>query len=125
MFIESNKSLVRSFFDEVLNERRLDLVDELFAGHPLLADATRKTVSGYRLSVPDIRFTIDELIAEADRVVACWTARGTHVMQVKEAPFNARRVTITGVYIFRVTDGRFTGLRPMTQFPLLAPEMLN
>jgi predicted ester cyclase len=125
MFIESNKSLVRSFFDEVLNARRLDPVDEMFAGHPLLADATKKTVAGYRLSVPDIRFTIDELIAEADSVVACWTARGTQVMQVKETPFNARRVTITGVYIFRIANGQFTGLRPMTQLPLLAPEILN
>jgi hypothetical protein len=58
MFIESNKALVQRFFDEVLNAQRLEAVDELFAGYPLLADATRKTALGYRLNVPDIHFIL-------------------------------------------------------------------
>lgn len=122
MFIDYNKALVRRFFDEVMNAQRMAVVDELFASYPLLADATRKTVAGYHLAVPDIRFTIDQLIAEADRVVTCWTAVGTHTLKLKGLPLTTNRVVITGVYVFRIADGQFVGLHPETRLPALPIE---
>ena len=122
MFIEYNKALVRRFFDEVMNAQRMDVVDELFVSHPLLADATRKTVAGYHSAVPDIRFAIDQMIAEADQVVTCWTAVGTHAMRLKGVPLATNRVVITGVYIFRLADGQFVGLHPETRLPTLPFE---
>ncbi len=122
MFVESNKALVQRYFDAVLNAQRWGVIDELFGGYPLLADATRKTVSEYRLAVPDIRYTLDSLIAEEDRVVACWTARGTTILRHKGFPFPLGALVMSGIHIFRVTDGQFTGLHPMTRLPRPAPE---
>jgi len=122
VFVESHKALVQRYFDAVLNARRWGVMAELFGGYPLLADATRKTVSGDRLAVPDIRYTLDYLIAEEDRVVACWTARGTTILRHKGSPLPLGALVMSGIYTFRVADGQVTGLHPMTRLPSPSPE---
>ena len=117
MFERYHKTVVRRFFDQVLNGRERAAIDDLFAGHPLLAAATVKTAAAYHRAVPDIRFALDALIAEEDRVAACWTARGTQVFAARGVVLRAAPVLITGVYVFRLADGAIVGLRPYTRWP--------
>jgi predicted SnoaL-like aldol condensation-catalyzing enzyme len=78
-----NKQKVRQFFDEVLNEGRLELIDELvakdFIGHLSAGalhgpDGVRQFVSGRRMGCPDLYIKLDDQIAEEDRVVTRWRA---------------------------------------------------
>jgi hypothetical protein len=90
---ELNKQRVRQFFEEVLSEGRLELIDELVAndflgriGGVLAAlngqDAVRRFVSRQRVSCPDLYIKIEEQFAEGDRVVTRWraTARAPHLL---------------------------------------------
>ena len=55
---------------------------------------------------PDLRFTVEDIIAEGDEVVARWTARGTHEGEYKGVPSTGERVTFTGTTTYRITDGK-------------------
>lgn len=114
MFAEYHKAIVRRFFDAVFYGRDLAAVGDLIPAHPLLAAATRRTAAAYHREVPDIRFTIDTLVAEDDLVAACWTARGT--MAAPSGP-----VVVSGVYVFRLAGGAIAGLRPHTTWPIAPP----
>ncbi len=50
------------------------------------------------------RFTVDDVIAEADRVVVRWTNSGTHVGEFAGIPPTGRTFTIAGIDIYRVAD---------------------
>jgi predicted ester cyclase len=82
--IETNKSLVRRYFEEVCNAGRLQVADELFSddfGSPggiRGPEAARRAAQAMRTALPDVHFRIDELVGEDDRVVAKITYTGTH-----------------------------------------------
>ena len=122
MSITANKRLVRRFFKSVWNERDFGQIDALFADNPLLADATRRTVHGVIVAIPDLHVTIEELIAEGDRVVARWTARGTLRGDLPGlGPTGPLR--LTGVYIFRLAGGTIAGLYPLMDRQGLAEQI--
>jgi steroid delta-isomerase-like uncharacterized protein len=111
------KGITRQMIEEVFNKGRLDLIGELvapeFVGHdPALPqdiagpDGQREVVSGYRAAFPDLEVTIDDQIAEGDRVVTRWTARGTHTGDLWGIPGTGKQVTVTGTSIDRNQDGR-------------------
>jgi hypothetical protein len=62
--VESNKRLVRRLVGEVMNERRVDVIDELY--DPRLAPAARRWIEPFLASFTDVRMRIDDLIAEDD-----------------------------------------------------------
>ena len=55
---------------------------------------------------PDIQYTVEALLAEGDKVVVRWTARGTHTGELMGIPPTGKQVTVTGVNIGRVANGR-------------------
>lgn len=114
MLIEENKALVRRFFAEVLNQQKLGVIGELFGTRPLLAAAIHETVAGYHRGLPDIEFTLEEVIAEGDAVVARWTALATHNRDEPGIRPTGRRLMLTGIYIFRLAGGQLVGLYPET-----------
>lgn len=63
-----------------------------------------------RAGFSDIRITRDDSIAEGDRVVDRWTFSGTHSGEFMGAPATGKRVTVSGIDIFRVADGRLAEL---------------
>ena len=102
---ETNKGLVRRLVEEVLNERRLDVIDELY--HPRLAPAARRWIEPFLASFSDIHMRIDDLIAEDDTVVGRFSCSGTHSGDWLGHPPTGRRFTdVAEVYIFRIADGR-------------------
>jgi len=111
------KGITRRMVEEVFNMGRLDVIDEIIApgyvGHdPALPqdvagpDGERDLVRGYRAAFSDLTLTIDDQIAEGDRVVTRWTARGTHSGDLWGIAATGKEVTVTGTAIDRIEDGR-------------------
>lgn len=116
-----NKAIVHRMFEELWNEGDMTFVDEMFspeyAGHdptdfnPETREAhghddVKTFVGMVRAAVPDIHFTVDDVIAEGDKVIARWTARGTHTRDLPGIPATGRRATVAGITIYRIVDGR-------------------
>jgi predicted ester cyclase len=103
--VESNKRLVRRLVDEVMNERRLDVIDELY--HPRLAPPARRWIEPFLASFSDVHMRIDDLIAEGDSVVGRFSCSGTHTGDWLGHPPTGRRFTdVAEVYVFRIESGR-------------------
>ena len=100
-----NKAVVRRLVDEVLNGRRLDAIDELFA--PELGATAREWIAPFQVSFPDMRMEIVELIAEGDSVAGRFTCSGTHLgAWLGHAPTGRRFEKVDEVSFFRLRDGR-------------------
>jgi len=113
---ESNKTVVRRYYDEVLNGRSIDTLDELAAddyvehdpfpgqgdGRSDLKERARTLVTAFN----PYRFTVEDVIAEGDRVVVRWTATGSHSGEFMGAPPTGREFTIAGIDIHAVRDER-------------------
>ncbi len=103
--LEQNKAVVRRMVDEVLNEGRLDAIDELYA--PALAAGARRWIAPFRASFPDMHMDVVDLIAEGDKVVGRFTCSGTHLGEwLGDAPTGRRFEKVDEVYIFRLRAGR-------------------
>lgn len=121
MTLEANKALVRRFYDEVWNHGRLDVADEVFApdyvrhdlrpGQGLPGPAGQKKIAAdFRAAFPDVRNTVDLMLAEGDLVAARWTTTGTHTGPWGEIAPTGRAVSFSGVNIFRIQQGRVVEL---------------
>lgn len=109
------KRLVRRWYEEIWNQGRLDVADEIFAStyiHPGQTIAgpggSQRVVEKYRRAFPDIEFRVEDLIAEGDRVVARLTFRGTHLGPFDDFLPTARRFEVEAIGIFQIRDGRLS-----------------
>ena len=118
MSTENNKAVARRFLEEVWNQGNLAVADEIIAsdhdntgpgtppGLPSGPEGARQLVMMYRNAYPDTHFTIDEQIAEGDKVVSRWTAHGTHQGELAGIPPTGKSVTVTGIAIDRIVNGK-------------------
>ncbi len=111
-----SKSLVRRMYEEAWNQGRLEVIDEICApdyvgigpyGNEVGPEAVKRGVTNRRVGFPDIHVTIDDLIAEGDKVVAGFTFRGTHTVEFNFIKPTNKEVTWSGIWIYRVADGKF------------------
>ncbi len=116
-----NIALAQRYFDEIINEGRLDVVEELMAPNfafriPTLPDPVRGPegmkafVTGLRTGFPDIKFTPEYMIADGPRVAARYHMTGTHSGEFLGAPPTNKAVTDVGSDIFHISDGKFVGI---------------
>ena len=99
---EENKAIVSRFLDELWNKQNLAIRDELAAPRypsALSADAIR---AGF----PDVRITVEDQIAEGNKVVTRWTMKGTHKGEYEGVAPTEKQVTMTGIFIHQVEDGK-------------------
>ena len=110
-----NKALVRRYYDEVLTGRHEECLDELLAaeftshgagGVHVGAIGYGAAVSATHAAFADLVVTIHDQVAEADRVATRWSATGTQTGSYAGVPASNRQVTISGIHIHRVRDGR-------------------
>ncbi len=112
-----NKALVRRALEEIWNKGNLAVVDELTAANHVAHDpanpnagrgpqAEKQLVTMYRTALPDLHMTIDEMLADGDKVVTRWTARGTHKGDLMGIAPTGKQVTITGISIDRIEGGK-------------------
>jgi predicted ester cyclase len=128
MSSEQNKAIVRRYFEEVYNQGRTALILELFtedftdAEHPgHNGQWLAKHIVNYERSVlPDIQFTVEDLLAEGDDVIVRLTIRGTHRGAYRGVALTGRPVEITGVE--RLRDGKIAAVvwHIFDQFTLLS-----
>lgn len=114
MSTEENKAFVRRAFEEG-NQGNWAVFNELFAPNFVLHNASM-TMQGreagkqfllmYNTAFPDGIFTIEDMIAEGDRVVVRVTARGTHQGAIMGIPPTGKQITLSGITIFRVANGK-------------------
>ena len=114
---ESNKALCRRFFEQVWNNRNLAAIDELFAPNYVRhagagpqfgtgPQSVHRLVNYYLGGFPDVRFSIDDLVAEQDKVVLRWTAHATHQGQFEGIQPTGKTVNVNGTTMVRVAGGK-------------------
>jgi steroid delta-isomerase-like uncharacterized protein len=114
---EENKAVVRRFIEEAWNNGNLEVVDELISPDhvdhdPARADAPqgpaamRAFIEMYRTAFPDTRIEFSEMIAEGDLVAGPWRATGTHQGELMGIPATGKSISITGMGMDRVVDGK-------------------
>jgi steroid delta-isomerase-like uncharacterized protein len=117
MSLSENKALIRRYFDEFWNQGNLAATRDLIAedaivhysphDEPLrIGDIAEERVARERRAFPDLHFTIEDLVAEGDKVVARWTMQGTHQGEYVGIAPTGKRVTVGGINIYRVADGK-------------------
>jgi steroid delta-isomerase-like uncharacterized protein len=113
MTTEANKALVRRFISEIFEQGRLEAVDELcaddFIGHTwgeMDREGLKKTTGRVSQSLADIHFTVEDEIAEGDRVAVRVTASARQVGEIAGQPGSGRSYTIGEIHIFRFRDGK-------------------
>jgi steroid delta-isomerase-like uncharacterized protein len=114
--VERNKATVRRVFDEVLNQRRLDLIDEIYEegivdhdplpGAPLGRDGVRYSIGGLLDAFPDLHVTIEAMAAHGNMVTVHNTWRGTQKGKLVGLPSTGRALTFSGVVIWRLDAGK-------------------
>jgi steroid delta-isomerase-like uncharacterized protein len=126
----SNKAVVQRLYDEVLNQGRLEVVEELatpdYVTHSPSPSAPgpdaslrgpaalEATVVQVRSRFPDVRFAIEDMVAEHDRVAVRWTLRGTNTGDYPGfPPATGRRVEVGAIVIYRLEGGRLAELWPV------------
>jgi len=105
MSVEENKALVRREQEELWSHiGNLDAAEELFV--PDHAEAAKQEAADFRQGFPDVVSTIEDLIAEGDKVVARWRARATHQGEYMGIPPTGNRVEFTGISVYRIEAGK-------------------
>jgi len=110
-----NKAIVRRYFTEVLSAGNLELIDTLIApdyvshypaGYELGGgpEDVRQIVTSVRRAFPDVHFTVDDLIAEGEKVVCRWTFQGVQEGDFMGIPASGRKATVMGIAVYRVVN---------------------
>jgi len=117
MTAEENKRRTRRVPDEVFNQGNLALADELFTADyiehaplppvfPPGLDGLKAFVTALRAAFPDFRYTVEDEIAEGDRVVIRVTASGTQSGEFLGIPAAGKKAVWSETHIARVVDGK-------------------
>jgi steroid delta-isomerase-like uncharacterized protein len=113
---EENKALARRWV-EILTQGNFDLAEEIYASDFVAHDPTmpedvrgvegrKEFYSMYRSAFPDADITVEDQVAEGDKVVTRWTGRGTHQGELLGVPPSGNRVEVTGITISRIEGGK-------------------
>jgi steroid delta-isomerase-like uncharacterized protein len=114
---EDNKAVIRRLFEEVWNKGNFALIDEIvapnFTNHdPATPDfgrgpeAYQQLATCYRTAFPNLQFTLEEIVAEGDKVAVRYTSRGTHQSELSGIAATGKQVKVTGTFISRLADGK-------------------
>jgi steroid delta-isomerase-like uncharacterized protein len=116
MSMES-KAIVRRLYEEVWNKRKLEVISELISpSHALQApnvsgssigpEAYKRQVLVFLEAYPDLHWTIEDTIAEKDKMVVRWTFSGTHKGDYMGIPATNRRVSVDGITVHHIVGGK-------------------
>ena len=113
--LDQNKELTRRFYEECWNQGKTERVDQYVAKDcryrdpvfPSLApgvESLKRHITMCRSAFPDLRFSLDDLIAERDEVVVHWTAHGTQEGQFLGVAPTRKTATVGGTSIYRIKN---------------------
>ncbi|HXQ11335.1 MAG TPA: ester cyclase [Caulobacteraceae bacterium] len=112
---ENNKAIVKRVVDEHWNKKNAAIAAELIAEDCALhtpdgalrgVEGARRLLNAYATAFPDFHITTDELIAEGDKVAFRYTFAGTHQGKLGEVAASGKKVTTSGIGIYRIVGGK-------------------
>ncbi len=116
MSIAENKILIEKYIDEIWNKGNMNIIDELtspgYVRYVTLPDMTlnqegqKKRIAAFRKAFPDVHVTIEDLVAEGEKVTVRVSIRGTHQHQFQDIAPTGKAILITAIDIIRIADGR-------------------
>jgi steroid delta-isomerase-like uncharacterized protein len=113
--VTDNTALVRRFIDDVFVARREDAIERLlhedFVGHtwgprPVGRDFLGGAIARVNAGLSDVSMTIEDTVAEGDRVAVRLTSRARHTGDFMGAPATGHSYEIEEMHLFRIADGR-------------------
>jgi len=118
MSAESNKETIRRWIEEGWNRGNVDIADDLywpdFTAEPMMegeaqlrgVEAVKEHVLGMRAAFPDLRFTVEYLVAEGEAVVGAFRIEGTHQGALLGVPATGKRVSFQAIDIWHFREGK-------------------
>lgn len=119
MSAEENKAIVRRFFEEGPSKGNLNVADELLSSDFILhvplpsspgIEGINEVITACRAAFEHLNVTVEDMIAEGNTVAARFTARGIHKGNFMGLPATGKPITMTGIEIFRIKDGKIAEL---------------
>jgi steroid delta-isomerase-like uncharacterized protein len=117
--VKESKALVRHLIKE-LNKGKaaaMATIDELYASEVVFHNSHGKDIRGLKnfkqynsdffSAVPDVHITIEDMIAEGDKIVTCWTMTGTHKGEMGGIPPTNKKLTLWIITVDRIAGGKF------------------
>jgi steroid delta-isomerase-like uncharacterized protein len=111
---ERNKAVARTVFEEILGQGKLEKYESLHspdlvvhgAGRDIGRDEDLKSTKGWRQAFPDLRITIEQIVAEGDLVAVRFIGEGTNTGAANGLPATGKPIRIAGMAILRIVDGK-------------------
>lgn len=111
MLVTENKAIAHDLFSKAWNEGDFSVADQYIAtdiidnfDHSQGIDCFKHVIKMFRTAFPDIHLTIEDEIAEEDRVVHRWTMTGTQQGEIMDIPPTDKKATWTGITIVRFAE---------------------
>jgi steroid delta-isomerase-like uncharacterized protein len=112
-----NKAIVRGLYEEAWNKRRLELLDEIISPSHALHDpnitgsavgpeAYKRLVTRFITAFPDMRFTVEDIVAEKEKFAVAWTISGIHKGEYMGIPATNKKVSVDGITIHHFLNGK-------------------
>jgi predicted ester cyclase len=117
-----NKALVRRWVEEGFNRQNLAVVDELFAaqfsvdGQIIGRDGLKRSMTRHLVGFPDLHVTIDDIIAEGNKVGIWYTAEGTHRGEFADIAATGNHVKWSGFDLLTIEHGKISQARFLSDF---------
>jgi len=114
----TKKDIARRFFEEVFNQGKLEVVDQIFApeyvGHSSASltgpirgpEGIKQFVNTYRRAFPDIHFKFEDVVTAGDKVIVRWTTTGTHTGALQHIDPTGKPITVVGIGIAQIVENR-------------------
>ena len=125
MSTEENKTIVRRFMTEILQNGNIELIDQICAPNYVnrltgQGIESFKQIGGLmRTAIPDYKVTIENLVAEGDQVVARFTMTGTITGSVMGSKPSGKAISVRGLTYYRLANGKIVEDDPITNQDLL------
>ena len=117
----NNKAVIGKFIEEVINQNRMDRADDLVVkdfveldplpGQRQGREGLKEVLGMMRTAFPDIHWVVEEMVAEGDTVVTRFTWTGTHQGAFLGVPATGKNVSVKGVVIDQLADGKMSKSR--------------
>jgi steroid delta-isomerase-like uncharacterized protein len=109
-----NRAVARRVFEEIFNQGKFQVADEIYASdfvnHGLHRNfdlqEDQAAVHAEKKAFPDLKITVDLMVAEADLVTVVWTFRGTNTAAGYGLPPTGARIELRGITVWRIVDGK-------------------
>jgi len=115
MSLKENKSMARRYPEEVYNQKNIDVLDEIMDENIINhwwepevngLQTIKEYVSKNLVAFPDVKFIVEDQIAEGEKVVTRVSFTATHKGEFMGIPPTDKKVKVTGVIIFKITKGK-------------------